>query len=49
MRTTWWDEVREVVWLATMVGGLSALGVILAAAAVLVGDWQHVPTALGSV
>jgi len=49
MRTTWWDELREVLILATMVGGLSALGVILAAAAVAIGDWQHMPTALGSV
>lgn len=49
MRTTWWDELREVLWLATMVGGLSALGVILAAAAVVIGDWQHMPTVLGSV
>jgi hypothetical protein len=28
----WWDELREVVWLASMIGGLSALGVGLAVA-----------------
>jgi hypothetical protein len=30
------DEVREVVWLALMVGGLSALGVVVALVLTLV-------------
>jgi hypothetical protein len=49
MQTTWWDEVREVLWLASVVGGLSVVGVILAVAAVVIGDWQHAPSALGSI
>ena len=49
MQTSWWNEVREVLWLASVVGGLSALGVILAIAAVVIGDWQHAPLALGSI
>jgi hypothetical protein len=49
MPTTWWDELREILWLASMVGGLSALGVILAVAAALIGDWQNVPAVVGSV
>jgi hypothetical protein len=38
MRTTWWDELREVLWLASVVGGLSALGVVLAVAAAVTGS-----------
>lgn len=49
MPTTWWDELREVLWLASVVGGLSALGVMLAVAAAMLGDWQHVATIVGSV
>jgi hypothetical protein len=49
MPTTWWEELREVLWLAFVVGGLSALGVLLAVAAVVISDWQHVPTIVGSV
>jgi hypothetical protein len=49
MQTTWWDELREVLWLASVVGGLSALGVLLAVAAVMIGNWQHMPVTLGSV
>jgi hypothetical protein len=49
MSNRWWDELREVLWLASVVGGLSALGVLLAVAAVVVSDWQHVPTIVGSV
>ena len=30
------EEVRELVWLASMVGGLSALGVVVAVALTLV-------------
>jgi hypothetical protein len=30
MRNTLWDELREVVWLASMVGALSIAGVGLA-------------------
>jgi hypothetical protein len=36
--TRWWDEVREVLWLASVVGGLSAAGVILAVAAAVTGS-----------
>jgi hypothetical protein len=36
--TRWWDEVREVLWLACVVGGLSAAGVILAVAAAVTGS-----------
>jgi hypothetical protein len=38
MPTTWWDELREVLWLASVVGGLSALGVVLAVAAAVTGS-----------
>jgi hypothetical protein len=38
MPTTWWDELREVLWLASVVGGLSALGVVLAVAATAAGS-----------
>lgn len=38
MLTRWWDEVREVLWLASVVGGLSAAGVILAVAAAVTGS-----------
>jgi hypothetical protein len=30
MRNTLWDELREMVWLASMIGALSVLGVGLA-------------------
>jgi hypothetical protein len=33
-----WDEVCEVLWLASIVGGLSAIGVILAIAAAVTGS-----------
>jgi hypothetical protein len=36
--TRWWDEVREVLWLASVVGGLSAVGVILAVAVAVTGS-----------
>jgi hypothetical protein len=32
-----WDEVREVLWLASIVGGISAVGLILAVAAAVTG------------
>ena len=32
MWNTFWEELREVVWLASVVGGLSVLGVGLAVA-----------------
>lgn len=32
MWNTLWEELREVVWLASMIGGLSVLGVGLAVA-----------------
>jgi len=51
--TRWWEELREVLWLASVVGGLSAVGVILAVAAAITGSvwswrarwffWQHSP------
>ena len=37
MLTQWWDELREVLWLASIVGGISAVGVILAVAAAVTG------------
>jgi hypothetical protein len=49
MGTTWWDEVREVVWLVSMIGALSTLGVMLAVAAVVLGDWQHATAVAGSI
>lgn len=30
MWNTLWNELREMVWLASMIGGLSMLGVVLA-------------------
>jgi len=36
--TRWWEELREVLWLASVVGGLSAVGVILAVAAAITGS-----------
>jgi hypothetical protein len=45
----WWDEVREVLWLASVVGGFAALGVLVAVAAAMLGEWQHVATIVGSV
>jgi hypothetical protein len=38
MLTRWWDELREVLWLASIVGGLSAAGIILAVAAAVTGS-----------
>jgi hypothetical protein len=38
MPTMLWDELREVLWLASVVGGLSALGVVLAVAAAVTGS-----------
>ena len=38
MSTRLWDEMREVLWLASVVGGLSALGVVLAVAAAVTGS-----------
>jgi hypothetical protein len=38
MLTRWWDELREVLWLVSIVGGLSAVGVILAVAAAVTGS-----------
>jgi hypothetical protein len=38
MSTRLWDEMREVPWLASVVGGLSALGVVLAVAAAVTGS-----------
>jgi hypothetical protein len=34
----WWEEVREVLWLASVVGGLSAVGVMLAVAVAVTGS-----------
>ena len=34
MRDTLWDEVREMVWVASVIGGLSVLAVGLAVALV---------------
>jgi hypothetical protein len=36
--TRCWDELREVLWLASIIGGLSAVGVILAVAAAVTGS-----------
>jgi hypothetical protein len=49
MPTTWLNELREIVWLASVVGGLSAVGVLLAVAAAVLGEWQHVPAVVGHV
>jgi hypothetical protein len=38
MPTTLWNELREVLWLVSVVGGLSALGVMLAVAAAVTGS-----------
>jgi hypothetical protein len=38
MLTKWWSELREVLWLASVVGGLSVLGVVLAVAVALTGS-----------
>jgi hypothetical protein len=38
MLTRWWDEIREILWLASIVGGLSAAGIILAVAAAVTGS-----------
>jgi hypothetical protein len=37
MLVRWWRETREVLWLASIVGALSVLGVALAAAVVMTG------------
>jgi len=44
MPTTLWNELREVLWLVSVVGGLSTLGVVLAVAAAVTGSvwrWQN--------
>ena len=48
---TAWSELREVAWLASMVGGLSILGVVLAVALALAFDtWAAgVPSIAGHV
>jgi len=48
-RTAWVSEFREVVWLASVVGGLSVLGVGMAVGLALVLDhWGSVaPAVLG--
>jgi hypothetical protein len=38
MSTRLWDEMREVLWLVSVVGGLSTLGVVLAVAAAVTGS-----------
>src|SRR5262249_10794186 len=38
MLARWWDELREVLWLVSLVGGLSAAGIILAVAAAVTGS-----------
>jgi hypothetical protein len=38
MLAQWWDELREVLWLVSIVGGLSAVGIILAVAAAVTGS-----------
>jgi hypothetical protein len=38
MLNRWWGELREVLWLASVTGGLSAVGVILAVAAAVTGS-----------
>jgi hypothetical protein len=38
MRAQWWDELREVLWLTFIVGGLSVAGLILAVAAAATGS-----------
>jgi len=38
MLNRWWDELREVLWLASVIGGLSAVGVILAVAVAVTGS-----------
>jgi hypothetical protein len=38
MLARWWDELREVLWLVSIVGGLSAVGIILAVAAAVTGS-----------
>ena len=37
MRNLLWNELRDVVWLASTIGGLSALAVALAVALALLG------------
>jgi hypothetical protein len=38
MPTTLWNELREVLWLVSVVGVLSTLGVVLAVAAAVTGS-----------
>jgi hypothetical protein len=38
MLTKWWPELRELLWLASVVCGLSVLGVGLAVAVALTGN-----------
>ena len=38
MPTMLWNELREVLWLVSVVGGLSTLGVMLAVAAAVTGS-----------
>jgi len=32
MWASWWTEIREIIWLASVVTGLSLIGVVLAVA-----------------
>ena len=45
----WWEELREVLWLASVVGGLSVLAVVLAVAFAVIGEWQQVAAVSGAV
>ena len=47
MWTSLREELREGLWLASAVGGISLLAVIAAALLVAVGEWQHVPIVAG--
>ena len=47
MWTSLREELREGLWLASAVGGISLLTVIAAAMLVAVGEWQHVPIVVG--
>jgi hypothetical protein len=50
MFTALQDELREVVWLASIVGGLSVVGVgVGVALALALGGWQHLPIVAGHV
>jgi hypothetical protein len=41
-----WNEVREILWLMSMVGGLSLFSLAIAAAAMALGDTQTVAAGL---